>query len=397
MAKSGFSNKVYIYTFIMSVLVVLVHAVNFASDNSTLLLMIQSSDLNCIDLGGMTGISAHIENFFSNALGQAAVPGFFMMSGYLFYRTMTGIKDIGKKWKSRFSSIVVPYGVWNVIYYLVYVALGRAAFCINELNSAVTVYKYNPLFWYLYQLILLSILAPVFYILLKNRIIAFASFFLYLGFLIKGGDLPLINEDAVIYYFAGGLMSRFWTASFEKGKKSGIILGTFLIVLTWSTQIFTTVGMQNFVIAPIDLQKMESLSFWYFGGRVSEVLGALIVKLPEYVLIYILSPGGQLVVNALRRLFLCLGIWLILSGKMPEAKGYMKNSFFLYAVHFPIARGVIFMLEYMNVGYHGTGEQVLRLVAYFATPVISIAVADGLKQILKKYIPFSWKLLSGGR
>ena len=396
MTKNIFTNKVYIYTFLMSILVVLVHSVNFASDNSTLLLMLQSSDLTGTDLGGMTGIPAHIENFFSNALGQAAVPGFFMMSGYLFYKTLKELRGIGGKWKSRFWSLLVPYGAWNIIYYIIYVLLGRARLSIEELNSAVTYYRYNPLFWYLYQLILLTVLAPVFYILLRKRITALASLLLYLFFLLRGWDLPLINEDAIIYYFAEGFLARFGSSSFEKikGGKAG---GVFLIVLAFMTQIFTTVGMQNFVIAPVDVQKMEPVYFWYFGGQASVMLGELITKLPKDVLILILSPGGQIVVWALRRLFICFGIWYLIPSKLPVAGNIIKNSFFLYAVHYPIARGVISVLEYMNVGYHGAGEQVVRLMAYFATPVISVAFAYGLKLMLKKYIPFLWKLLSGGR
>ena len=88
MDRDGFSNKVYIYTFILSVLVVLVHSVNFADSNTILLTMIQSSDFNHIDIPGLTGWAAHIENFLSNALGQAAVPGFFMIYGYVYFRKM---------------------------------------------------------------------------------------------------------------------------------------------------------------------------------------------------------------------------------------------------------------------------------------------------------------------
>ncbi len=397
MTKNSFSNKVYVFTFLMSVLVVLVHSVNFASDNSTLLLMIQSSDLNNIDLGGMTGIAAHIENFFSNALGQAAVPGFFMLSGYMFYRTLGGFRDIVRKWKSRFMTLLVPYGAWNVIYYIIYIVVGRASVSIAELNAAVTNYKYNPVFWYLYQLILLTALAPVFYLLLKRGGVAALAGVLYICFLINGGDIPLINEDALIYYFTGGALACFFGSSFENSKKTGHVVGVLLIALVWISQIFTTVGMQNFVVAPVDTGLMNQLSYWYFGGDISVFMSGVLAKLPKDVLIYILSTGGQLVVSSLRRLLLCIGIWFVIPERLPDAREIMKNSFFLYAVHFPIARGVIFMLEYMNVGYHGFAEEAFRLAAYFATPVISIVIAYRLKLMLKKYIPFSWKLLSGGR
>ncbi len=397
LTNNYFSNKVYIYTFIMSILVVLVHSVNFASDNSTLLLMLESSDLNGIDLGGMTGASAHIENFFSNALGQAAVPGFFMMSGYMFYRNLGGFLDIAEKWKRRFTTLLVPFGAWNFIYYIIYVVMGRAGFSIAELNAAVVSYKYNPVFWYLYQLILLTLLAPVFYFLLKYRAAAFGAIILYLCFILNGGDIPFVNEDAVFYYFVGGLAARFFGAFFEGEKIQRYIIGFMLLLFFWGTQIFTTVGMQNFVISPVDTDSMGAFTYWYYGGDISVCLSTMLMKLPKNILIYILSPGGQIVVCSVRRLLLCFAIWLVLPCKQGRVHEIMKNSFFLYAVHYPIARVVIFVLEYMNVGYHGTGEEALRLMAYFATPVVSVIIAYNIKHMLKKYIPISWKMLSGGR
>lgn len=397
MAKNSFSNKVYIYTFLLSVLVVLVHSVNFASDNSTLLLMIQSSDLSGTKLGGMTGIPAHIENFLSNALGQAAVPGFFMMSGYLFFRTLGGFRDIGRKWKERFFTLVMPYGAWNVIYYLAYVICGRAKPGLKELADAAVNYRYNPVFWYLFQLILLTILAPLFFALLKNRLLCILSFVIYVYAVFRCVDIPYINEDAVIYYFAGAALSGFRKQHFESIKSGGCLVGIFLLFLSWGSQIFTTVGMQNFVIAPVNYEKMGLFSFWYMGGQLSLAMGRWLSGLPQSVLVGILSEGGQIIVNVLRRLAICLGLWYVLPVKLPEASKYMKNSFFLYAVHYPIARAGIFMLEYMNVGYHGVNEQIIRLCVYLFIPVICIALSYRSKLLLKKYIPFAWNILSGGR
>lgn len=397
MAKNGFSNKVYIYAFFMSALVILVHSVNFAADNSTLLMMIQSSDLSGKDLGGMTGIPAHIENFFSNALGQAAVPGFFMMSGYLFFRTLSGFKDIGRKWKERFFTLIMPYGAWNVIYYLGYVIIGKAEPGLWELGDAAVNYRYNPVFWYLFQLILLTSLAPLVYFLLKNRIVCIVSLTLYLYGVFRYMDIPYINEDALIYYYTGAALASFQKSRFEAMNNSGCIAGLILILLAWGSQIFTTVGMQNFVIAPIDYEKMGFFKFWYMGGRVSLALGRWLSGLPKEVLVAVLSPGGQILINVFRRLAICLGIWFLLSANLPEAKKYMKNSFFLYAVHYPIARAGIFMLEYMNVGYHGMEEQIIRLGMYLLIPVICIAVSYRSMLLLKKYSPLAWNILSGGR
>ena len=74
----------------------------------------------------------------------------------------------------------------------------------------------------------------------------------------------------------------------------------------------------------------------------------------------------------------------------------MKNSFFLYAVHYPIARGQYYMIQYLGIPYDGWGEAV-RLVLYLLTPVVAVAAAYGLKRVLKRYLPLQWKIFSGGR
>ena len=397
MEKTYFSNKVYIYTFIMGILVVLIHSVNFADDNTILLTMIQSADYNNIDLSGLTGIPAHVENFLSNAVGQAAVPGFFLVSGYLFFRGLKDLKDIGNKWKKRFMSLVIPYGAWNIFYYIIYVLLGKERFSLTGLHRAVAEYSCNPVFWYVFQLILLTVLAPLFFILLRNRILTFGSMLLYTILVVNGVDFPLINEDALYYFFFGALTARWFKESFETQSTGKMICGLGLITASWLTQVFTTVGMQMFVIAPVDFHKMGILQYLYVGGEISKMMGVLISRWPKHWLVLILSSGGQVLVNVIRRLLICYGIWFILPLRLPTAKDFMKNSFFLYAIHYPIARIGIYMLEYMNVGFHRKEEQALRLLMYLVTPVICVSAAYMMKKMLRRKTPFIWKIFSGGR
>lgn len=416
MDRDGFSNKVYIYTFILSVLVVLVHSVNFADSNTILLTMIQSSDFNHIDIPGLTGWAAHIENFLSNALGQAAVPGFFMMSGYLYFRTMDSFKDIGRKWKSRFHTLVVPFFAWNFIYYILYVLCGKARFSAYMLYDAILNYTYNHVFWYVHQLIMLTILTPLLYWILKKKLLAALFMIVYVSLIVWGMDFPFVNEDAMMYYFAGAYMAVNCSTFFEKMQKneknkggkhykkfytnyisSKICKGVLLLMLVWGTQVFTTVGMQMFLIAPVDFDAMGTWRYWYYGGAVSTILASALSALPTGILVGILSIGGQVMVNVIRRLLLCVALWLLLQDKTLIFKNFMKNGFFLYAVHYPIARAGIYVLEYMNIGYHSTAEQIIRLTIYLMTPVVCVALSYILKEVMENQTPLIWKVLSGGR
>ena len=67
---------------------------------------------------------AGIERILGERLGQIAVPGFFMVSSYLFFRGFCWEKLI-PKWRSRIRSLVLPYLLWNFLYYIGYVAATR--------------------------------------------------------------------------------------------------------------------------------------------------------------------------------------------------------------------------------------------------------------------------------
>ena len=127
---------------------------------------------------GIWSLADRIENFVSVGLGQIAVPGFFLLSSYLFFRNFSWDKLVGK-WKSRVFSVLIPYVVWNLIYYLGYMAASRflairsvvgrdiIPFSVQEIWRAVSQYAYAPIFWYLYQLIFLIIVSPMIYLCLR--------------------------------------------------------------------------------------------------------------------------------------------------------------------------------------------------------------------------------------
>ena len=98
----------------MSLLVVLIDSVNLAIDNTTLSSMILTADHTGAELAGITGVAGHVEHLLSNALGQMAVPGFFLISGYLFFRTLHGFRDIGRKWRSPGAGSA-SFTVWGII------------------------------------------------------------------------------------------------------------------------------------------------------------------------------------------------------------------------------------------------------------------------------------------
>ena len=139
------------------------------------------------------------------------IPCFIMLSAYLFYRNFT-MKRLGEKLNKRLHSLLVPYLLWNTIYYVAYVAASRIPGLQTIANrtdlvittsgawQAITKYTFNPVFWFMYQIILLVLLAPVLYLFLKNIWTGAAFLLVLLVALFKGVALPELNLDALIYY-----------------------------------------------------------------------------------------------------------------------------------------------------------------------------------------------------
>ena len=118
-------------------------------------------------------------------IGETGVPGFLFISGFLFFLSK---KTYGEKLQSRFHTLLVPYIIWNalllVAYLLAYV-LGHPQ-DINGRNMAdygwmdyVRLFwdrgsfdngNFVPLlcpYWYIRNLLLLSIASPLIYVLVR--------------------------------------------------------------------------------------------------------------------------------------------------------------------------------------------------------------------------------------
>lgn len=421
----------------MSLLVVLIHSVNLAIDNTTLSSMILTADHTGAALPGITGVAGHIEHLLSNALGQMAVPGFFLISGYLFFRTLHGFRDIGRKWQERVWSLLVPYGAWNTLWYLVYVLSGRERFSFDALTLAAANYRCNPTFWYMYQLMLLTLLAPLLYLLLRNAFVMLLSLLLLAAAIGAGVPLPMVNADALIYYGVGALFACHGRGLFEgaaadaasarkrrpcvaKAAEEGVeilvlpaaasartqrdqlergcrIAGIGLLLLAWLLQILTPAKLMSFVLYDgSGIARMSMPAYLMSGGPLARWIGRGLQQFPLFVL-SLSGSGAQALVAITQRLLLVLGVWFVLpADRLPEARPYMKNSFFLYAVHYPIARAQYYMIQYLGIPYDGWGEAA-RLALYLLTPLVAVATAYGLKCVLKRYLPLQWTILSGGR
>ena len=160
--------KLSTYNAILAILVVLIH-----TDNTAIYTSLSNGSL-------LSSFVKGLEWLMSQNIASVAVPSFFMISGILFYRDFT-IDKYPKKLKSRFFSLIIPFLLWNLFRFLLFYCLGklgiteklfgapRLLFTKENFIDGIFFYKYNLGFWFMYQLILFTLFAPVIRLLTKNK------------------------------------------------------------------------------------------------------------------------------------------------------------------------------------------------------------------------------------
>lgn len=341
MKENQFRNKIYWFTFVFSILVIWVHAYN--------------SELF---LGRSEGAAwiYQLEHGIGNTIAQIAVPGFFMISAYLFYRNFT-MAQLWTKWNARIRSILVPFIVWNALYYLGYVIASRLPFISDVVGKgvipfhlltavdAVLHYTYNYVFWYLYQLILLILLAPVLYTILRERVLGLLAVGIMALCVYRRVELPELNMDALLYYSAAAYAALHGRSYVEKWHKKTGLSGLLLIF---------AVTAYRFAPGPL---------------------------------------GDSAFATVLFRLIVPAALWMMVDEeRLPEAKDWMKDNFFLYAVHFALVR-----LINKTAAILLPTALYMPLIIYLLMPAVVVVISYPAGVCLRNYLPRIWRLLNGGR
>ena len=345
MEERKFYNKIIWFTFFFSVLVIWVH-----SYNAVLFLGNTRAAMKV----------SQLERFLGDQVAQFAVPGFFLISSYLFFRNFT-MDRLWIKWNSRIRSVLVPYIVWNLLYYLGYVigsrlpvvsgiiGKGTIPFRITVAAEAVLHYTYNYVFWYLNQLIVLIILAPVIYLLIRKMLPGVLLLTGTLAAIYWGLSLPFVNLDALFYYSFGAFAA---------------VLGRRYAEQPWSRKRFWA-GL-FFVAAGLFIKDLD------LPGSIKGEIAATTV---------------------ICRLFIPVGLWFLVPDRfMGETKDWMRQNFFLYAVHFAMVRMI-----------NKTGALLLPafpalpLGLFVLMPVLCVIFSYWTGLFLRRYLPVLWNLVNGGR
>lgn len=328
------SRKISIISFILFIGVMIIHTYNLEVYG------IEAQN------GGMI---ASFEIFINKLANGVCVPYFFVISGFLFFRNFD-LKMLSAKYRTRSKSILIPYIVWNTIYYLFFACITRLPYLSGVLNSSgetelgiAAYFRYiwegYYIFWFLRVLIWMILLTPVLYILLKRRKYYWPEIILVILILIALNKTFLPHNLVNAYY----------------------VIGAYIGI--------------NFRKLPDKYDKRISV--------------AAAVMFP-----ILLALGGIFAGNIIYNCVFIAVSWLALDlFKMSkEVKWWMKCTFFYYCAHDMLLESI----EKVILIVFGRSPA-MALLDFIAAPALTLLVLIGAAGVLRKFIRPVWKLLSGDR
>lgn len=368
------------YSFLLSILVVLVHSTHFSVEELQGVARLPFFENSFLEKW---------EFFFSEFLGQVAVPGFFFVSGYLFFHNLESLSQWGGKLKKRFFSYVLPYLFWNGGMTVLYLLFRKAEFSLSGIAEGIFLYRYQPVFWYFFQLILLTYACPflAWGLMLFRKcfsrergnqlFLLFPLSFLLLVYL--RFDIPYLNEDAAFYYSFGAYLGLFYTPDGylrlfcisgtrkSDSKASGMISGK-QGARTWP------VPLAYFSMSSIFLLISALLCYAYTikGQQIGFLLLATVLYRMTMAILFLL---------------------LCQRGFFSFGKKFAENNFFLYASHYIFLRLWFMLQKYL---FPEAGEALL-FCFYTISPLYCLLLSQLSGYFLKKYAEGLWKLVNGGR
>ena len=223
----------------------------------------------------------------------------------------------------------------------------------TQLFDALVCYSYNPVFWYLFQLILLVALAPLVYTVMRGNLTGAAALGIMAFGLWKNWAMPLLNLDALFYFCAAA-----W-ASLHRD--------------TWGRGIEERTGVRKNMTAGAIL--LTAMGLLLYLGR----FGGLLWERPLYTVCW-------------RLWGVCGAVLAVKAADLPDAREWMKHNFFLYAIHFAWVR-----LINKAAAAAFPGNQVIALAVFILMPALMTAVSALIGGAMRRFIPGVYYMLSGGR
>lgn len=302
---------------------------------------------------------------YSLWLGETGVPCFFFISGYLFFLSK---KTNFQKISTRIHTLLKPYLLWNLLLLLLYLIAYTAGYPLDINGRSIVEYEfidYVRLFWdrgsfdngnfvpllcplwYIRNLLIMSILSPLFYYIIKY-LREFFLLFIAIWWMTTYNNAFI--PQTILFFCLGAFFSILNRNPLESIIKNKSLFIT-LFVLFAAGDIITHVAIST----PVNLQ-IHRL--------------ALICNIPA--------------------LFL-LANYCVLHGYSNEL--LPNSAFIVFCVHYPI----VVILRKLCISQFSNASDITHIMLYFLCVIISTSLSLGIYILLDKYLPNVKRVLSGNR
>lgn len=302
---------------------------------------------------------------FSLWLGETGVPGFFFISGYLFYLSK---KTYIQKLNSRIHTLLVPYLLWNAILLFLYLIAYAAGYPQNINYRSIADYglfdyirlfwdrgtydngNFVPLlcpFWYIRNLLIMSLLSPLFYYIIRY-----------------GRELFLL------------IVSVWWMMTYHNAFIPQTIL-------------FFSLGAYYSILSINPLE-------WITNNKKMILTLFTIFALSDIAMHTIYGTAINLQAHRLALIFnipvlLLIADFCIKRGY--SSKSLPNTAFIVFAVHYPI----VVLLRKFCLSQFATASDITHIILYFICVIIATIVSLLFYLILDKYFSNVKNILSGNR
>lgn len=314
-------------------------------------------------------VVSNIQSFVTDfGLSIFAVPLFFFISGFLFFKNIAKCKDCFQNIKKRLRTLLLPYIIWNVVFVTWYVVMALVPTLSSYVNSDISsrISLADPLgtlsflfvepagfhLWFLRDLMLFVLISPLLYFGLKKcPVISALVIFLALGWIPRMG---------LLYFALGGLISLHGLSDkldcILKGKLTAIcvmfyVVNAFLTTFLWSEP----ANQPANIIWHYYIQLVSILSVLAFWGGYNMLIS------PEYQF----------------------------SNNINKITSY---TFFVYLFHEPTFN----IIKKLTIKFIGENEYSLS-VLFLINPFIILAISIFVGFVFRSFLPKVYKVFVGSR
>lgn len=310
-------------------------------------------------------IDASLDLIVNDVLGDlsfVAMNFFFFTTGFMLFRNLSFSSYIHKITK-RISTLLVPYLIWQILFFLLkFAVLRQSATYINFFNTVFLFEQWPPNgpLWYLYIAFLLAILSPVILLIYKN--IRLAQLFLIIVMLFS--NYSLASET-----LSNGSLSNTFIPNIIN-YLPGYIIGTY----------FGYYHSNNVRLKDLSSITMMLILAMIFNddGNIANIALEGILKKTTLAIIPMLL------------------VYTLPESKYLKLLANIKFTFLMYVLH-PAIIALVEKPVYYIIFKHTHWYSIANICTIVVSLSLTATVSGLLYYLLKKHMPKILHILTGGR